>query len=426
MGIIRKNKSGYRRKISSDTKASLLLGMVLIVTAFFVYGCEEEGAKDLDLKTMSWEEILEEAEGTQVNFYGWGGDQAVNNWINGFLAHRMMEKYDITLEWVPMNIDEILNKLQGEKQAEALGTVDMIWINGENFFTAKTNDLLYGPFTDALPNFNHYIDDEDVEVQYDFGFPTEGYEAPFGKAQFVMIYDEEKTPNPPTSHEALLAYAKEHPGEITFPAPPDFTGSVFIRNIIYDIVGHEQFLEMEADEDLVREAIKPAMEYFKELKPYLWREGKTYPATIAQLENMYADGEVRMVMAYNSNLVSQRISSGVFPETSASVIFHKGTIGNGHFIGVPFNSPNLAGALVTINEILTPEVQASKYEPANWGDLPVLDNDKLSEEEQEIFEAVKLGEGVLPQEVLLDNRLPEVPAPLVPLIDRIWMETILG
>ena len=402
---------------------NIITGIILIITIFLSVGCEQEESPDPD--TMNWEEILETAEGTQVRFYGWGGDQAVNNWMSGFLADRMMEKYDVTLEWVPMNIDEILNKLQGEKQGRAAGTADMVWINGENFFTAKANDLLYGPFTERLPNFNQYIDAEDVEVKYDFGFPTEGYEAPFGKAQFVMIFDEEKTPNPPRNHEELLAYAKAHPGEITYPAPPDFTGSAFVRNIIYDIVGHEQFLDMEAEEDIVRAAVAPAMDFLYELRPYLWREGETYPATIAQLENMYADGEVRMVISYNSNLVSQRISSGMFPETSQSLIFDNGTIGNGHFMAVPFNSPNKAGALVAINEILSPEVQASKYDPENWGDLPVVDNDRLIVEEKQIFEAVELGEGVLPQEVLLANRLPEVPAPLVPIIDRIWMESLL-
>ncbi len=403
----------------------IIVGIVTVTMLLFL-ACTATEEEAPDLEDMTWNDIVAEAEGSEVRFYGWGGDQAVNDWIRGFLAERMLDKYDITLQWVPMNIDEILNKLQGENQGNARGTADMVWINGENFYTAKTNDLLYGPFIKILPNFGQYIDSEDVEVKYDFGFPTEGYEAPFGKAQFVMIYDEEKTPNPPTNHQELLAYAKEHRGEITFPAPPDFTGSVFIRNIIYDIVGHSQFLDMEGDPEVVGEAIAPAMEYFTELKPYLWREGETYPATIAQLENMYADGEVRMVMAYNSNLVSQRIRSGRFPKTSRSVIFDNGTIGNGHFIGIPFNSPNKAGALVLINEILSPEVQASKYDPDNWGDLPVLDNDKLSQEERALFESVNPGDGALPQDVLLNNRLPEVPAPLVPIIDRIWMENLLN
>ena len=36
-------------------------------------------------------------------------------------------------------------------------------------------------------------------------------------------------------------------------------------------------MDMDADEEAVRKAIEPAIEYLKELKPYLWNEGKTYP-----------------------------------------------------------------------------------------------------------------------------------------------------
>ncbi len=405
-------------------RVPIFIGILLTGLLAFT-GCGEADTEARDPGDMTWEEIVETAEGTEVRFYGWGGSQATNDWMNGFLAHRMKEEYDITLEWVGMDIDEVLNKLQGEKQADAAGTADMVWINGENFYTAKSNDLLYGPFTDLLPNFHAYIDDEDVEVLYDFGFPTEGYEAPFGKAQFVMIFDEEVTPNPPESYRELLDYAKAHPGEITFPAPPDFVGSAFIRNIIYETVGYEPFMDMDATEEEIREAMEPALEYFRELKPYLWREGETYPATVAQLENMFADGEVRMAMSYNPNLVSQQINDGLFPESAKNVIFDKGTIGNTHFIATPFNSPNKAGAMVVINEILTPEVQAHKYDPANWGDLPVLENDQLSEEEQEVFAEIQLGKGALTQDVLLENRLPEVPANLVPIIESIWTEEIL-
>lgn len=57
-----------------------------------------------------------------------------------------------------MDIDQILNKILGEKQAgKDKGSIDMIWINGENFFTAKENKLLYGPFVDYLPNYKQYI-----------------------------------------------------------------------------------------------------------------------------------------------------------------------------------------------------------------------------------------------------------------------------
>ncbi|QEK12988.1 ABC transporter substrate-binding protein [Crassaminicella thermophila] len=402
----------------------ILAFIIIFSLVFSLAACNQNKSKVENISEMEWNQILESAKGTTVNFYGWGGSQMTNNWIDTYLAKRLKEEYDITLNRVPMNIDDILNKLLGEKQLNTEGTVDIVWINGENFYTAKSNDLLYGPFVEKLPNFKKYVDTDSVEVEYDFGFPVEGYEAPYGKAQFVMVYDKERVKNVPIDHKTLLEMAKNNPGKFTYPAPPDFTGSAFVRNIIYDIVGYEQFLTMKADKETVKKAIEPAIDYLKTLKPYLWKEGKTYPATIAQLDNMYSDNEVIMSMTYNPNSVAGKIITGEFPETTNTFVFEKGTIGNTHFLAVPKNAPNKAGALVVINFILSVQAQASKYNPENWGDLPVLDYQKLTEDEKKVFEAIKIGKGVLPQDYLLSHRLPEIPAKLIPIIEEIWIENI--
>lgn len=399
----------------------LLLVLVVNLTA-----CSRGSSKvEENVLEKDWENIIESAEGTTINFYGWGGSQKTNEWLDNFVAKRLKEEYDITFNRVPMNIDDILNKLLGEKQVEVKdGTIDIVWINGENFYTAKNNDLLLGSFTDKLPNFNKYIDKNSPEVKYDFGFDVDGYEAPYGKAQFVMIYDEARLNEAPTNHEELLELVKKNPGKFTYPAPPDFTGSAFVRNIIYDIVGYEKFLGMEADKEKIQQEIAPAIEFLKELKPYLWKEGKTYPATNAQLDNMFADNEVLMTMNYNPNHVASKIETGEFPQTSNAAILDRGTIGNTHFLTIPYNAPNQAGALVAINFILGVEAQSSKYDPENWGDLPVIDNRKLNEEEKKIFENIKLGKGTLPQSVLLGHRVPEMPANIIPIIEEIWQENI--
>ncbi|MCC5910494.1 MAG: ABC transporter substrate-binding protein [Clostridiaceae bacterium] len=404
----------------------LFVLLIVAILTMNLFGCSQTTeASGEDLLEESWESILQEAEGTEVSFYGWGGSQRTNDWIDNFLAVRLKEEYNITLNRVPMNIDEVLNKLLGEKQMNVMGTTDVVWINGENFYTAKTNDLLFGPFTHKLPNFNQYIDADSVEVKYDFGFPVEGYEAPYGKAQFVMVYDEARVEAIPQNHKELMELVKNNPGQFTYPAPPDFTGSAFIRNIIYDIVGYEQFVNMEADKEAIAKEIQPAMDYLKELKPYLWRRGETYPATIAQLHNMYADKEVFMTMGYNPNEAAGKIATGEFPETTNTFVFENGTIGNTHFLAIPENAPNKAGALAVIDFILTVEAQASKYDPNTWGDLPVLDNARLNAEEREVFSNIQIGKGALPQDVLLEHRVPEMPANLVPIIEEIWMENIL-
>ena len=141
--------------------------LVLVLVCVIVLGLGGCGkpAEEIDPAAASWEEILEAAKGTTVTFYGWGGDENRNNWLNTTVADHVKEHYDITLEVVGMNIDEILAKLSGEKQAGAKnGSIDMIWINGENFYSAKDNGLLLGPFTDKLPNMANYIDMEDPET----------------------------------------------------------------------------------------------------------------------------------------------------------------------------------------------------------------------------------------------------------------------
>lgn len=375
----------------------------------------------------AFQELAATARGTTVTFYGWGGSEVTNAWIDGPLAQAMKEKYEITLKRVGMNIDEILSALLNEKQLGVkAGNIDVVWINGENFFTAKENGLLSGPFAEELPNFRRYIDAQSPDVKYDFGALTEGYEVPYGKAQFVMVYNKKVIKTPPATTQALLDWAKENPGQFTYPAPPDFTGSAFVRNVISEIVGADRFLTMEPDYETVKAAIAPAMEYLKTLKPYLWNKGTTYPAGLPLLDNMYGDGEVAMTMDYNPNSASARIGTGEFPADTGTFIFEKGTIGNTHFVAIPFNSPNQAAAKLLINEILSVEAQATKYDPAGWGDLPVLENDRLTAEEKAVFAAIPLGEATLPQDELFAHRIPEMPARLVPIIETIWLETIPG
>lgn len=405
-----------------------LLALLLAFTLLFsLTGCgqEQSGTQKLDLSSAEWDEIVEAARGTTVTFYGWGGDENRNNWLNTTVADYVKEHYDIALEVVGMDINDILSKLSGEKQAGSeTGSIDMIWINGENFYSAKDNGLLYGPFTEQLPNMEAYIDLEDPETLNDFCMPIEGYEAPYAKAQMVFFNDSAVTPEAPASAEELLEFCKKYPGKVTYPALPDFTGSAFVRNIIYELCGWEQFQDMEADYDTVKAAIEPALDYLRELNPYLWNEGKTFPESSTTVDAMFVDGELVMNMSYGPFSVATGIAEGTYTDTTRTFVFDNGTIGNTNYMAIAFNSPNKAGAMVVINAILSAELQLTQYEQLR--ELPVVSADKLSAEEQAAFDAVDLGEGVLSQTELLEHRLPEMPASLVPVIEEIWLNEVVG
>lgn len=401
---------------------SILMSAIIMLS---MVACGKSKDTVTNVDNMKWEEVLEKAKGSTVTFYGWGGDEELNAWLDDVFAPKMKEKYDIKMERVPMDIDQVLSQLSGEIQAgEEDGSIDMIWINGENFKSAKENNMLYGPFLEKLPNAKKYLDLNADENKNDFGFPTEGYEAPYGKAQLVFMNDSAVTKNAPSSTKELLEFAKENKGKVTYPALPDFTGSAFVRNVIYDICGYEQFQDMKEDKETVKKAIQPALDYLVELNKYLWNEGKSFPADSTQLDNMFKDNEVVMNMTYTAYAVARGIENGSYTDTTKTFLFDKGTIGNTNYMAIAKNSGNKAGAMVAINEMISAEIQASRLEKLKT--IPVVDNNKLSKEEKAEFDKVDIGKGAIPQDELLSKRLPEMPAGLVPIIEEIWLEEVVG
>ena len=222
----------------------------------------------------------------------------------------------------------------------------------------------------------------------------------------------------------LLSYCRQYPGKVTYPALPDFTGSAFVRNIIYELCGWEQFQTMEADYETVKEAIAPALDYLRSLNPYLWNEGRTFPDSSTTVDAMFTDGELVLGMSYSPYGVAVGIENGVYTPTTRTFLFENGTIGNTNYMSIAFNAPNPAGALVVINAMISAGLQLSQYEKLR--NLPVVSPEKLSVEEKAAFDAVDMGEGVLTQEELLTHRLPEMPAKLVPVIEEIWLNEVVG
>ena len=241
---------------------------------------------------------------------------------------------------------------------------------------------MYGPWAQFIPN-TQYVNWDDPSVNTDLGFPVDNYESPYGKAQFVMTYDSAKVSEPPTTVDELIAWIKANPGKFTYPAPPDFTGTAFMMHICYDVTGgHEQFLT-EFDETLFEEKFATCWQTLNEIEPYLWREGQTYPESHARQQDLYANSEVYFDMAYNPAEASSHVASGKFPESTRTFVFDNGTIANTHYVAIPDNSANKAGAMVLANLLLSPAAQLSKADVANWGDFPAIEVSRLSPEWQD-------------------------------------------
>lgn len=271
----------------------------------------------------SFGEIEQQAEGTEVRWYMFGGWAHVNSWVDTYVADAMKKQYNIELTRVPMDASVFVNKLINEKAAgKNQGSIDLLWINGENFKNAKEAGLLFGPFAGKLPNREEFVDAK--SVAHDFGYPVEGFEAPWGRAHFVLEYDATRVSSPPRTVPGLKEWIKAHPGRFTYPQPPDFTGSAFIRQIFYAVTGgHEQYMQGFDPELFARQSPK-LWAFLNDIEPWLWQEGQTYPKDSATLDTLFSRGEVAFGMSYHPPTPRTRSWRAATPRACAPLSLKRG------------------------------------------------------------------------------------------------------
>jgi putative thiamine transport system substrate-binding protein len=370
----------------------------------------------------SWTDTLADARGQTVYWNAWGGDEQINAYI-AWVGEQVQARYGIELSQVKLtDTSEAVARVVAEKAAGRLddGSVDLIWLNGENFAALKSQRLLYGPFVEQLPNFR-YVDVKDKPTTLvDFTIPTDGLEAPWGMAQFVFLYDTAKVAEPPRSIPALLKWAKAHPGRFTYPAPPDFVGSTFLKQVLVELTPDPAVLEKPAQETDFAAVTAPLWRWLEAIRPYLWRQGASFPASGPALHQLLDDGEVDFSMAFNPAEASSLINAGRLPNSVRTFILEAGTIGNTHFVAIPFNAAHKAGAMVVADFLMSPEAQAHKQDPRVWGDGTVLDLAALDPADRTRFAALPQGVATLPPDQLVPVR-PEPHPSWMTAIEAEWL-----
>ncbi|MGL5051145.1 MAG: ABC transporter substrate-binding protein [Fusobacteriaceae bacterium] len=399
-----------------NIKKKLMLSVLAL--ALIACGKENKADADIDLE-YNYKLISENAKGTEVSIYMYGGSEEINKFMDKQMVARLKDKYDLKLNRIPMNAQDFVNKLIVEKSAgKKRGTIDVIWINGENFKTLKDGGLLWGDFSKNLPNVKLL---KKSTMEKDFGEPILGMEVPWGESQFNFIYRGEKDGLPFLDSSTLLEYAKNNPGKFTYPVVTDHTGNAFVRNIAIDIIGNEKINSLTNDE--LKKELMVVWSYLNELKPYLWRQGATYPEGEGKLDSMFQTGELDISMGYTINKVNSKIATKDYPIDAKSFLLNKGTLFNNHYLAIPANAPNKSGALVLINYLISSEAQELKQSPEFWGDWTVLDMIELSQEEANKF-SVDVNSNLPSLEELSKKRVEELSPAKLKIIQEGWLENV--
>jgi putative spermidine/putrescine transport system substrate-binding protein len=313
----------------------------------------------------------------------WQGDPLINQYLKTETVPQLKADYDIELRLVPGQGSQLVSAIMAELEAgKSPSEIDLVWINGETFFQLRQIKALHGPFVEQLPN-NQYLDWSNPFIAKDFQQAVEGYECPWGNVQFALIYNTAQVPQPPQNLEQLATWLEANPGKFTW--GNDFTGMTLLKSWLIHFAGGGAALNGPFDEAKYRESSAKLWAYVRKIRPYLWNGGRSFPSSLAQMHQLFANGELWFTMSNNDAEVDNKILQGLFPANSRAYVMETGSIQNSHYLGIVAHSGKKAAAMVVCNLLISPQAQWKKAQPAVWGDGTVLAKDKLPQEWQERF-----------------------------------------
>lgn len=415
----------HRSTLSRSGRILISAGFVLLVSLGIPNAQAAKTQSSNLQQSDSWVQIVKKAKGQTVALWMWGGDPKANSYVDKVLAPTAA-KFGVRLRRVPIaDTKDALNRVLAEHQARSRhGSVDLIWVNGDNFRTGIQAGIWKCNWANHLPNAK-YENPADPLLSSDFGTPVNGCEAPWHKAQFSFVYNAATVTNPPKTLTDLFAWVKTHPGRFTYPQASDFTGAAFLRQALNDVSGGYKKVPLTYSQDAYDRLSGPLWETLSDINPDLWRSGQTYPQTSVELDKLYSDGQVDFTMTYGPATLTKLVSDGTFPSQTKILSLSAGTLGNASFLGLPNTSSNQAGAEVVANLALSPEQQLIKANPQVWGQFTVLDVTRLPAKLKEAFAKLPKSTVVPSFDVLSRNANPELSAGWVnPLVDG-WRKNIL-
>jgi len=392
--------------------------------------------------SLSWEDVQARArEEGQVNLYYWGGSDKINIWMDSVavpaLAAEGVKLNPVRITGTKDAVDLVLaEKASGKSLGE--GSVDAIWVNGENFATLKRQDALMGAFADKLPNsVNLEWNPDDPRALLnlrDFGVETNASEMPWSGEQYVCAVNTARVPatDAPSTFAGLLTYLKAHPGKFAYVKPPHYIGNTFVQASVYahnpdgnGAVPFQNSIDELGATELAR-LIAPGMEYLKALEPHLLGGAggnARYPEDPKALDGLFLNGEIDFSCQFGLYGVATGLRDGTYPEGAQQFIFPEGNmIKNKNYLVVPGNAPNPAAAMVMANYMASVASQATKLEIA--GMPPGIDPWKLSDGDAAKLDAASPGLVGVTQAELDANTAPDTNATLVDVIEATWLEYI--
>lgn len=273
---------------------------------------------------------------------------------------------------------DLVGKIKAQQNA---GRVDIgLVLTGVDGMAAGTEQGLWQPvlplFKDRLSNMNNYQEPA-AKMQALAG--NYGVTVTYYPSGPLVEYMPSKVPNPPTTAQALLAYAKANPGKVEYARPANSgPGRTFLMGLPY-ILGDKD------PKDPVKGWDK-TWAYLGELNKYI----KNYPSGTTPTMKDLANGTANIVLTTTGWDINPRVL-GTVPETariSTLAGFHWVT--DAHYAVIPkgASADQQSAVLALVQFMLTKEQQAKAYDDGYFYPGPAVKDVDISMAPQKSQDAI--------------------------------------
>lgn len=401
-----------------------LLPLMLIFTLLLTACGLDPKSNDPEVK--NWELIKQSAENTEVIMAVDHSNGEAIEWLRGTFSEYLKSEYQVTLKLVEQSLTKTVAELTDEKRREVTnGQVDIILIENNGFKEAYENGILYGPFADKLPNIKSTIGLNALSYVAKEGIDTGHYWVPYGRKQLTFIYNQDVFYETPENIEGLKLIMEENKGTITYPDPrKSEEGLAFVLSIIGESLDFEPYLSGNFKQAAFLTAIQPGMDQLMAMKPMLKDSGMVYPASLQALDDLFINGGLSVSYTMDMNYVTDKLREYEYPEGASTFVIPSGVATFYEGAVIAYNSVNKSGAMVVLNALLSPEMQASKCDPKGWGSLPVYEMDIVTEEALTPFKSIKLKGTTVKALEYIEAAKPEFSPQMIAVILAEWERRI--
>jgi putative thiamine transport system substrate-binding protein len=170
----------------------------------------------------------------------------------------------------------------------------------------------------------------------------------------------------------LLEYAHSKPGRLSYPKPPEFHGTTFLKLLLVELNSHHSALYEAPVADQQELLLATLWDYLDQLHPLLWRAGREFPVSAAQQQQLLAHGVLDNAVSFNPGELASAQRARRLPSSIVPALIGSRAITNSHYLAIPKRAANVDGALKVINFFLSEAAQQRKQAADGWGDTAVI------------------------------------------------------